>query len=93
MLCCMFIIGEITVNERIAHEHFACDVTLCKGACCTLPGGRGAPLEDDEPKELEFAFPFAKRFLSEKHLETIQQFGLYEGTSGSYATTCVEEKA
>ncbi len=89
----MFVIGEISVGERIAHEQFSCDVVQCKGACCTLPGGRGAPLDDDELKELGQAFPSAKKFLSERHLQKIEQSGLYEGSPGSYATTCVDEKA
>ena len=45
---CMFVIGDVVIEEEIIHERFACDLIKCKGACCTLPGGRGAPLEDEE---------------------------------------------
>ena len=89
----MFLIGEVIVEERVAREDFACDVVQCKGACCTLAGGRGAPLQDDELKELERAFPAARKFLSEHHLQTIERHGLYEGEPGAYATTCVDENA
>lgn len=86
----MFEIGEATIDEEIAHERFACDLVRCKGACCTLPGGRGAPLEDGELLELERALPVVKKYLSPKHLEVLERSGFVEGISGSYATTCVE---
>jgi len=86
----MFVISEAEIDERIVHERFACDVVKCKGACCTLPGGRGAPLEDGELKELEPAFPVVRKFLSERHLRAIERSGLYEGGPGSFTTTCVD---
>ena len=89
----MFLVGEARVDEQIASERFACDVERCKGACCTLSGGRGAPLDDDELIELERAFPVIKKHLSQRHLQIIQQYGLYEGTPGNMTTTCVENKA
>jgi hypothetical protein len=89
----MFVISEVVVDERIAHQHFACDVAKCKGACCTLPGGRGAPLEDDELNELERAFPVVRKYLSERHLRTIERSGLYEGRPGNFTTTCVDAEA
>ena len=89
----MFVIDEVIVEDQIADQRFACDIVQCKGACCTLPGGRGAPLEDDELIELEQAFPLAKKYLSEKHLRAIEHTGMFEGEAGSYATTCVDDSA
>lgn len=89
----MFVIGEALIDEQIARERFACDVVKCKGACCTLSGGRGAPLDDDELVELERAFPVVKKHLSEHHLQTIARHGLYEGIPGNFTTTCVDDKA
>ena|SRR5260221_391086 len=88
----MFVIGEATVDEEIAHARFSCDLVQCKGACCTLPGGRGAPLEDDELPELERALPLVKKYLTPKHLAVIEKSGFVEGIPGSYATTCVENR-
>ena len=89
----MFIIGEVIIEDRVRHERFACDLASCKGACCTLPGGRGAPLEDDEAAEVQKSYPFVKDYLPEQHRRVIELQGMIEGVPGNYATVCVEEKA
>jgi hypothetical protein len=89
----MFIIGEAVIEDDVAHARFACDLSKCKGACCTLPGGRGAPLEDDEVAALLQAFPFAASYIPADHLRTIAEHGAVEGVPGSYATVCVNDRA
>lgn len=88
----MFIIGEAVIEDQIARERFACDLGRCHGDCCTLPGGRGAPLDDDEIVELSRAFPAAKQYLPERLIRTIETQGYYEGGPGNFATTCVDER-
>ena len=88
----MFIIGEASIHEEVAHEKFACDLNSCKGACCTLPGGRGAPVLDDEVAELRASAPAARKYLSARHLGIIDEIGFVEGKAGSYATTCVDDR-
>ena len=85
----MFVIGEVVIEEQIVRERFACDVEQCKGACCTLPGGRGAPLMDDELGEIERAYPEAMKYLTRRHRDVIAGFGMFEGNPGSYTTACV----
>jgi uncharacterized protein DUF3109 len=87
----MFIIGEAMIEDQVAFERFACDLNACKGACCTLPGGRGAPLEDEEVDEIRNAYPVVEQFLSARHREIIGRHGMVEGVPGSFATTCVDE--
>ena len=89
----MFTIAEISVDESVATTKFACDLNACKGACCTFPGGRGAPLEDAEVFEIERAFPHVKEYLSAEHLAAIERNGLVDGTKGNFATQCVDGKA
>jgi hypothetical protein len=88
----MFFIDEVAIEENIAHAHFACDVVNCLGACCILPGGRGAPLDDSEIVEIERAFPIIKKYLPERNLKTIEHSGLFEGNPGSYSTSCVAKE-
>jgi hypothetical protein len=88
----VFIIGEAVVDDAIVHTDFCCDLERCKGACCTLEGGRGAPLEDDEVLEIEKAYPIVKQYLDEKNIRTIETTGLYSGPRGDYATNCIEER-
>ena len=89
----MFVISEIMVDERIAETNFSCDLQQCKGACCTMPGGRGAPLEDHEVAEVERSMPFATEYLSARHREAIERIGSVEGFEGSYATVCIDDRA
>lgn len=89
----MFTIAEIEVHQSVAETKFACDLSACKGACCTFPGGRGAPLYDNEVKEIQNAFPIIKEYLPDLHLTTIDRFGLVDGDAGYYATQCVDGKA
>jgi len=88
----MFIIGEAVIDDSVAHSSFCCDLKQCKGACCCIEGGRGAPLGDDEALEIESAFPFVKQYLSEQSIRVIEATGLYEGTPGDYVTPCIEQR-
>ena len=88
----MFLIGEAVVDEEIAHERFTCDLIRCKGACCTIRGGQGAPLEDAELVELRTALPSARKYLSDENLQIIESRGFFEGKPGNYFTTCVDDR-
>ncbi len=89
----MLEIQEILIDPMIPAVQFRCNTDRCKGACCTIPGGKGAPLLDNEVDELHRALPAAMKYLSERHREVIRKQGLYEGHSGDYVTTCVDDKA
>ena len=89
----MFLIQETVVDGSIATTKFACDLGRCKGACCTLQGGMGAPLLDREIDEIRNAFPAVKKYLSQEHLHTINEQGLFEGQPGEFSTTCVNHRA
>jgi hypothetical protein len=86
-------IQQIILDDTIPRVKFACNVSACKGACCTLAGGTGAPLLDDELAQIERAFPVIQHLLPKEHLKTIAQFGLYEGTPGTYTTMCIDHHA
>jgi hypothetical protein len=86
----MFVIGEAVIDEAAGRASFCCDLPACHGACCTIPGARGAPLEDDEVLEIAKAFPAARQFLGEKSLRAIASLGLTEGSAGDFATSCID---
>ena len=89
----MFEIQRTIVDDSIPRIRFACNISACKGACCTLSGGLGAPLLNEEIIELERSFPIIKDTLPQEHLETIAQYGLYEGEPNSYTTKCCNSRA
>lgn len=86
-------IREIVIDPVIPTLRFRCNLTACKGACCTLPGGKGAPLLDEEAGEIQHAFPAIRKYLSDRHLAAIEEQGLFEGEAGDLVTTCVDENA
>lgn len=88
----MFIIGEAVIEDFVASEAFACDLEVCKGACCTVEGGRGAPLDDMEIGQVKLSFPQVREYLREISLKVIEEVGIVEGVPGDYATPCVDHR-
>jgi hypothetical protein len=89
----MFIIGEFTVKDEVVETNFACDLHRCKGACCTIEGGRGAPLLDEEIERIGDAIPRALDYVDEIHRSYIMAHGFYEGERGDYTTRCIDDRA
>jgi hypothetical protein len=81
------------VDEEVAKTRFACDLGRCKGACCTMPGHRGAPLLEAELEEIEKALPVVRKYLSFQHKDTIDERGWMQGRRGDYTTQVVDRKA
>lgn len=57
---------------------FACDLSVCKGACCTMPADRGAPILKAEIAELERVYPVVEKYLPEAALESITEHGIWK---------------
>jgi len=88
----VFVVGNAFIEGAIREASFSCDLPACKGACCCLAGWRGAPLADDEVREIELAYPVIRKYLPPRSVATIEARGLVEGQPGDYATECVDEK-
>jgi hypothetical protein len=88
----MFPILEIIADDELATTKFACDLNACHGACCTMPGGRGAPLDDAEVEQINAATPAALKYLPERNRKIIGERGAIEGTKGDYATRCIDRR-
>jgi len=82
-----------SVEPEIPKIRFACDLERCKGACCTMPGPRGAPLHDEEIEEIGKAYPVIRKYLSFRHKDMIEERGLVQGKRGDYTTQVVDQKA
>lgn len=83
---------EFEVEGRIARTKFACDLTVCKGACCTMPGAIGAPVLAEEIPELERVLPVVSKYLSEKALKVIDEKGVViRDHSGGLSIPVVEK--
>jgi len=88
----MFIVGEAVIDEAFGSARFCCDLQVCKGACCCIEGGSGAPLEDPEVQEIRNAYPAVRRYLRDVSIKTIELAGLVEGSPGGFATPCIGQR-
>jgi hypothetical protein len=85
-------IGTALVEDKILTTLFCCDLAVCRGACCTLEGGRGAPVEDHEVREIERAYPAIRPSLRAESLAVIEARGLVEGGTGNFSTPCIDNR-
>ncbi len=89
----MFLIDSILIDERIITDRFLCDTKQCKGACCTLSGGGGAPLRESEVQEIQSALVHALPYLPEKSTDYISNQGFtHVNDDGSIETLCIDNK-
>jgi hypothetical protein len=85
--------AHFTAEADLGDMEFACDLSICKGACCTMPGGRGAPILKSEIAELERAFPIVKKYLPEKALKAIEEDGIWKNEiDGTFSIATVGRK-
>lgn len=67
-------IGRAIISRDILEKDFLCDLQKCKGACC-IEGDSGAPVTPEEVILIEKIYPQLKKYLPEKHLNTINSMG------------------
>lgn len=88
----MIPVENILLDDAIATTHFMCDLTKCKGACCTFPGDYGAPLLDEEIAKMDECKEAATKYMSARSKFVLDQEGFYEGEPGKYTTVCINRR-
>ena len=89
----MFKVHDVILSEDIATSRFACNISLCKGACCVV-GDAGAPVEDDEIKVLENAFKKLRSRLKSSAIDAVKQCGVVKtDLNGRHEITCAKDGA
>ncbi len=81
---------DAEVDREILTTEFACDLSVCRGACCTVPGGRGAPVREDEVAQMNSAARLVGPLLSDRHARVLEKEGPLEGPIGDRTTVCVD---
>ncbi len=82
----MIQVDDVILSEDLFDQHFVCDLTSCKGACC-IEGDAGAPLIMEEIDKIEADIEQILPFLTEEGKATIEQQGVFEvDTDGEYVT-------
>lgn len=72
----MIVIDHISISDEVVEEQFVCDLHKCKGGCC-IDGDAGAPLTNDELKEVNEAYQIVKPLLVDEAIRIIEQEGNY----------------
>ena len=88
----LILIEKILLDEDILKSEFLCDLSKCKGACCTFPGDKGAPVKDSEVQVISRMIEPASEYLSKRNLKYIRKYGAIEGKKGNYTTVCINKR-
>ena len=86
-------VDNVLVSKELAVSHFACDLSICKGACCTLESDFGAPIFNEEIEKINEVLPVVKKYLSPEHILEIEKNGFFEEKGGEILIKSVGRKA
>ena len=81
------------IDQKIISTKFACDLDACKGACCTFPGGSGAPVLPEEEEILLEAWDRVSYRVPDSHREEVRENGLFEHDGEELTLRCVDDRA
>lgn len=86
-------IDGLLVNEEILTTKFTCDLSKCKGACCTMKSDYGAPVTDTEISMIDKNLGVIKEYLPSEHLKQIEKNGFWEEKEGILMTRSYKKQA
>lgn len=81
------------IDRKIISTQFLCELSSCKGACCTFPGGSGAPVRPDETDILQECWEQVKQDVPEAHRREVELFGLFEHDGEELTLRCHDDRA
>ena len=89
----MFVIGDNTlVSLDVLEKEFCCDLDTCRGCCC-IEGDAGAPVTDEELKQIEQLLPELLPQMTKEAREVVEKQGLsYLDPSGEQVLSIVNGK-
>lgn len=86
----MIRVHDVIFSEDIATAKFACNISLCKGACCVI-GDAGAPVKKEEIPVLNKAWKIVKDRLSTDAVRRVEERGVVFGSDRTgYEISCVD---
>ncbi|MBB3186453.1 DUF3109 family protein [Microbacter margulisiae] len=71
----MIQIDDTIISRDIVQQNFICDLSKCKGICC-VEGEEGAPVTEEEAKQIEVLLPSIWADLSVAAKEVIEKQGI-----------------
>lgn len=74
----LYNIDDVIVRKEVFDSCFQCDLSKCKGACCTMESSYGAPVSKEEIDTINYYLDLVKPYLTKKHIEAIESEGFWE---------------
>lgn len=88
----MLQIGDALVSLDVVERHFVCNLNACRGACC-VEGDAGAPITEEEYRQLQELLPQLLDDLTPAAREVIARQGVaYVDEEGDLVTSIVGGK-
>lgn len=87
----MILLDHLLIQEQVLTTHFSCDLKGCKGACCTLQGGAGAPLLDEEVESVRGVVSSVLHYLPERSQAILRNGDPVEGAPGDRSVACIDD--
>jgi len=86
-------IDGVFVNAEIVNTNFTCDLSKCKGACCTMESDYGAPVTRAEIGKIGESLDIIKEFLPEEHIKEIEKNNFWIEKDNELMTRSVNNRA
>jgi len=77
-------VNNIEIDETIFTAEFCCDLSKCRGACCTISGTLGAPTDMEEIPVIEKLIPEIIVYMEPEKITEIMSRGFYENYKNKY---------
>ena len=88
----MFLIQNTLVSLDVLEKEFCCDLETCRGCCC-IEGDAGAPVSDEELKQIEQLLPELLPQMTKEARAVVEKQGLsYLDPSGEQVLSIVNGK-
>lgn len=88
----MFLIQNTLVSLDVLEKEFCCDLDKCRGCCC-IEGDAGAPISEEEVKQIETILPILLPEMTKEAREVVDKQGIsYLDPSGERVTSIVNDK-
>jgi hypothetical protein len=86
-------IDKVLINKEIIETNFTCDLSKCKGACCTMESEFGAPITEKEIEEINKILPAVLEYLPKEHKDEIDKKGFWIEKQGDLMTRSLNNRA
>lgn len=86
-------VDGVFINKEIVGFNFTCDLSKCKGACCTMESEFGAPITEKEIEEIDNILPIVLKYLPQGHKAIIEKEGFWVNRNDELMTRSLNNRA